>query len=148
MTRVWRFIEGIVGCKYLVVRRDGTIPTFPTFVLGGRDPWAPAALRAYANLAKVSGADPAYVADIFQLAIEFEAHRQANGEGDPDGAPHREDNSDIIALMADGGQVDFEAHYEAGFNEAVRQVNEELELNGDVHSGFVNAGLNTICVKS
>ena len=39
--------------KYLVVRRDGSIPKWPAFVLGARDPCALFALRAYARKAQI-----------------------------------------------------------------------------------------------
>lgn len=35
--------------KFLVVRRDGTVPDWPYLVLGARDPAAPAALRTLAE---------------------------------------------------------------------------------------------------
>jgi len=35
--------------KYLVKRRDGSVPPWPSFVLGGSDPHAAVALRAYAD---------------------------------------------------------------------------------------------------
>jgi len=45
------FSEG----KFLVVRRDGSIPAWPHFVIGARDPAAPVALRAYADAAERLG---------------------------------------------------------------------------------------------
>lgn len=37
--------EPFPGKKFLVLRRDGTIPDWPWFVLGGEDPMAPGALH-------------------------------------------------------------------------------------------------------
>lgn len=59
----------------VVLRRDGTIPAWPWFVLGARDPHAPAALRAYAQSVEAAGGDVAYVRDVRALADEFEAYR-------------------------------------------------------------------------
>lgn len=87
------------GGKYLVQRRDGSVPSWPWFVLGGCDPWAPAGLRAYASEAEKGGADPQYVADVRQLAVEYEAHRAEFGRGDPDAPRHRIDDPAIIAKM-------------------------------------------------
>ncbi len=82
--------------KYLVVRRDGTIPLWPHFVLGGDDPSSPAALRAYAGEAERRGFDKEYVQSIRELADDFVLRK---GKGDPDAPPHRVDNPAILALM-------------------------------------------------
>jgi hypothetical protein len=73
--------------KYLVVRRDATIPKWPAFVLGGRDPAAPAALRAYAEKAEELGMDKIYVANVTAMADNFEAYQAEEGAGDPDMPP-------------------------------------------------------------
>ncbi len=78
--------------KFLVTRRDGTVPEWPWFVLGARDPAAPAALRAYADAADAHGMDPEYTADLRELAVAFERFREDHGTGDPDAAPHRADD--------------------------------------------------------
>jgi hypothetical protein len=90
--------------KYLVLRRDGTIPKWPNFVLGAKDPAAPAALRAYAEKAASLNMDPQYVADIRRLATEFEQFF-LDGEGkpgDPDAPLHRSDDPRIIRAMESG----------------------------------------------
>jgi hypothetical protein len=101
--RLWRKAsdEGKLpgGGKFLVLRRDGTVPDWPAFVLGARDPAAPAALHAYATRAAELGKDPAFVADIHVLADEFELYRSTHGEGDPDAPPHRKDLPIIIEMM-------------------------------------------------
>lgn len=46
--------------------------------------------------------DLEYVADLDQLANEFEAYRAEHGEGDPDAPPHRQDDPEIIARWRAG----------------------------------------------
>ncbi len=98
---LWRK-RGVAGGKYLVQRRDGTVPEWPNFVLGGKDPAAPAALRAYAAEARRLGFAPEYVVDVFGLADEFEIYRKAHGAGDPDGVPRRKDDPATVAKMVKG----------------------------------------------
>jgi hypothetical protein len=88
--------------KFLVVRRDGSVPAWPHFVLGARDPAAPATLRAYADEHERLGADPEYVASVRKLAEEFEAYRAREGDGDPEAPPHRTDDADVIHVMSGG----------------------------------------------
>ena len=89
------FAEG----KFLVVRRDGTIPHWPYLVLGARDPAAPVALRAYASACSALCLDPEYVRSINELAEDFERYRIEQGDGDPDAPPHRRDRLSIIDAM-------------------------------------------------
>lgn len=98
---LWRR-NGVAGGKYLVQRRDGTVPQWPWFVLGARDPAASDALRAYANKGEKLGYDAAYVADIRVLADEFDNFRVDEGEGDPDAVPHRKDDPATVARMVEG----------------------------------------------
>jgi hypothetical protein len=102
MSGLWRNEDGTREGKYLVQRRDGTIPEWPYFVIAAKDPAAPAALRAYADAAEVYGMDTKYVSDLRKLADEFEDYRHIYGEGDPDAPPHRKDNPDIIEKMRTG----------------------------------------------
>ena len=95
--KIWAKTEEFSEGKYLVVRRDGTVPSWPHFVLGGDDPNAPAALRAYARSAQANGCDPEYVASIRELADDWE--KRAPGKSDPDAPPHRTDNPDVIRMM-------------------------------------------------
>lgn len=67
--------------KYLILRRDGSIPRWPAFVLGAADPAAPAALRAYADECERMGMLSHYVRYVRALAEEFQAFP---GESDPD----------------------------------------------------------------
>lgn len=99
MSGLFRSSEATVEGKYLVQRRDGTVPDWIWFVLGSRDPAASVALRAYANEADRLGYDPIYVSDIFKLADDFEADFKRLGPGDPDAPRHRADNPEIIAKM-------------------------------------------------
>lgn len=88
--------------KYLVVRRDGTVPEWPVFVLGARDPWAPSALRAYALAAKEAGVDAEYTLSLVDLADAFDRYRSENGAGDPEAGPHRKDDPSVAQVMRDG----------------------------------------------
>jgi hypothetical protein len=99
MARLWRNTDGTREGKYLVVRRDGTVPEWPYFVIGAADPAAPAALRAYADSCEQLGMDPLYVEDLKVLASDFEAYRLAVGAGDPDAPRHREDDPVTIEKM-------------------------------------------------
>jgi hypothetical protein len=97
--KIWvktkEFFEG----KFLVVRRDGTIPKWPHFVLGARDPCAFATLLAYADEALSRGFDKEYVDSVRELAADFRNYRLANGDGDPDSGPHRKDDPLVIEAM-------------------------------------------------
>jgi hypothetical protein len=85
--------------KFLVRRRDGSIPEWPWLVMGARDPAAPAAIRFYANACFQLQMDPEYVSDLYKLADEWDAYRHEHGNGDPDAAVHRTDDPDIAALL-------------------------------------------------
>jgi hypothetical protein len=102
MARLWKNTDGTREGKYLVQRRDGTVPAWPYFVIGAADPMAPTALRAYADAAEVLQMDPQYVSDLRALALEFIAWRVEHGEGDPDAPRHRADDPAIIELMRQG----------------------------------------------
>jgi hypothetical protein len=102
LTGLWRKNPETPEGKYLVKRRDGSIPDWPSFVLGAKDPAAPAALVAYAARAESEGMNPQYVADVRRLATEFTRYRMAHGEGDPDRGRHRVDDPATIAEMQNG----------------------------------------------
>lgn len=99
MARLWRNTEGVREGKYLVQRRDGTMPDWPFFVIAASDPAAPKALHAYAEAAAENGMDPEYVRDIRTLAAEFSRWRTEHGAGDPDAPPHRTDDPATVARM-------------------------------------------------
>jgi hypothetical protein len=88
--------------KFLVLRRDGSVPEWPNFVLGARDPAAVAALLAYADAAEGLGYDDQFVHDVRRLAVVFSDYREDHGDGDPDAPPHREDDPEVIAKMRRG----------------------------------------------
>jgi hypothetical protein len=91
--------------KYLVVRRDGSVPDFPYLVIGARDPAAPAALRAYADEAERLGiGDPEWWADIRGQALDFERYRAAHGNGDPEAPQHRPDDPGTVARFKAGSR--------------------------------------------
>ena len=97
--KIWAKTEEFKEGKFLVVRRDGSAPHWPHFVLGARDPAAPVALRAYAEACYGLGLDQAYVDSLYDLARDFEAYRTEQGNGDPDAPPHRIDNPFVILAM-------------------------------------------------
>lgn len=100
--RLWKRNPETPEGKYLIQRRDGSIPQWPSLVIGGADPAGQVALRAYADEAERLGYDPDLVADIRDLAIEFEEWQRTRGTGDPDAPRHRPDAPDIIELMEQG----------------------------------------------
>jgi hypothetical protein len=97
--KIWAKTKDFNEGKFLVVRRDGSVPCWPHFVIGGRDPAARFALRAYAAAAEALGYDPEYVASILELAEDFERYRLEEGNGDPDAAPHRVDDQAVLRAM-------------------------------------------------
>ena len=101
--RLWKKSSVAPQGKYLVQRRDGTVPDWPNFVLGARDPASPAALRAYADATELQdGHDTQFVQDVRDLAVEFEQYRAKHGDGDPMAPPHRKDDPETIAKMNNG----------------------------------------------
>lgn len=99
MGGVWKDDNGNRKNKYLVQRRDGTVPEWPWFVLSAKDPAATAALRAYAIAAKQEGMDSRYVIDVLSMAGEWDSYLIENGAGDPDAPPHRIDNPDVTGTL-------------------------------------------------
>lgn len=99
---LWRKNPETPEGKYLVKRRDGTVVEWPNFVLGAKDPAAPAALRAYAHEAERQGMNAAFVQDVLIMAEEFEQYRLTHGAGDPDRGRHREDDPVTIQEMRHG----------------------------------------------
>lgn len=97
--KVWALTEEFKDGKYLVVRRDGTIPSWPHFVLSARDPAAPEALRSYANRCASLKLDRDYRDSLWDLARLFEDYGREHSAGDPDAPPHRTDNAFVIAMM-------------------------------------------------
>lgn len=104
--------------KFLVIRRDGTVPDWTWCVLGAADPYAPAALRAMASeiLAPpprdtdADRAQRAYARDLIVEADSWVAERYCRAEagkkrGDPEAGPHRVDNERILKLMR--GEITF-----------------------------------------
>lgn len=97
--KVWRKTKDFSEGKFLVVRRDGSIPHWPHFVLGARDPAAVPALNAYADACERLGLDLEFVASVRELAVDFLAYRYNEGDGDPDAPPHRHDDPAVICAM-------------------------------------------------
>lgn len=106
MAGLWRYSGNVAKeGKYLVQRRDGTIPEWAWFVMGQRDPAAPTGLRAYADKCEELKFDPQYVADVRKMADEWEASLPVMGVGDPDAPPHRTDDPGTVAKMANGNSA-------------------------------------------
>jgi hypothetical protein len=99
MARIFSRDNSFEGGKYLVLRRDGTVPDWPYLVIGAADPASTAALLAYANEAEHLGMDPQYVQDIRDLASSWIGWRSQHPLGDPDSPRHRKDDPEIIAKM-------------------------------------------------
>ncbi len=97
--KIWIKTETHSEGKFLVVRRDGTTPDWPHFVLGARDPAVPSALESYSYMAQAMNFDPAYVASIRELAQDFRRYEKDHGKGDPDAPPHRTDDPVVLAMM-------------------------------------------------
>lgn len=112
---LWREDPKYKEGKYpVILRRDGTIPSWPWFIIGARDPAAPAALRAYSARAKELGMDAKWVNGVSRLADQFERYPhevKVAGTprvfGDPDAAPHRSDDPLVLAVAR--GEMSWEA---------------------------------------
>ncbi len=99
--------------KYLVRRRDSTIPQWPSFVLGAADPFAEVAIRAYAeavrqavvgntDLAEETGVTIEYAARLRLMANEWREWRLEHGTGDPGMGAHRKDDPATVEAMKHG----------------------------------------------
>lgn len=88
--------------KYLVMRRDGTVPKWPSFVLGAGDPAADWTLWFYGWVAWWYRMAKGYRQGVARRAKKFRDWRLQNGNGDPDAGRHREDNPWVIAKMREG----------------------------------------------
>jgi hypothetical protein len=88
--------------KFLVVRRDGTVPQWPWFVLGARDPAAAWALWFYSWVAWFMGMSPGYCKGCNRRSWEWREYRMVHGNGDPDAGKHRVDDPATIARMREG----------------------------------------------
>jgi len=102
MGGLWRNDDKTKGGKYLVVRRDGSIPAWPWFVLGARDPAAPFALIAYASACEDLGMDPVYVSDLRALSSQFSRYAEDYGHGDPAAPPEGKDNPAVVSALTAG----------------------------------------------
>ena len=89
--------------KYLVLRRDGTVPPWPWFVMGGADPMVPWALRFYCLLGFVMRHYSwGYVKSMWRFTRAMQKYRREHGTGDPGKGPHRRDDQETIAKMRQG----------------------------------------------
>ncbi len=97
--RIWAKTKEFSEGKFLVVRRDGTTPDWPHFVMGARDPAVPPALETYAREAEAIGMPTEYWASVHELATDFRRYRGEYGNGDPEAPPHRVDEPMVLAMM-------------------------------------------------
>lgn len=89
--------------KYLVKRRDGSVPGSPSFVLLGADPMAPWTLRFYSLLGFVMRHFSwSLVKSMWRFASRMTAHRKKHGKGDPGMGKHRIDDPATLAEMRKG----------------------------------------------
>ena len=95
--------------KYLLVRRDGTVPAWCNlaYVLGPRDPATPIALRAIANHAMEESKNPDldYVQSLLDRADECDRYREQHGAGDPKSHPWRTEAHDVMSALAGNNSV-------------------------------------------
>lgn len=105
MPGLWRNDPKTPEGKYLVQRRDGSVPDWPWFVLGARDPAALPALEAYADAAERAGLDSVYVADIRRMRDEWLVFQMERGISNPDAPPERQDDLATVAKMPVGGSA-------------------------------------------
>lgn len=93
-----------------MVRRDGSVPVWPHFVLGAADPASRAALHAYAHASLGINGDRQFAASVIELADgpfrEFIYH---NPCGDPLQPKHRTDDPLVIRTMR--GMFDPDGQY-------------------------------------
>ncbi len=113
LTKLFRENEATPEGKYLVKRRDGTVPPWPSFVLSGPDPVAVVALRAYAKEVKRLLHEEPVVAEklgftwdfahsLMEWADEYDRYRLEHGNSDPGMGQHRVDDPATIAEMKKG----------------------------------------------
>ena len=140
--------------KYpVLLRRDGTVPEWEWFVLGERDPAAPAAIEAYAAEAERLGFDPKYVTDLRNMASSWiaaqmlEAHdreqrKRQDKPADPDGARHRKDDPDVLNFP--GSLAAFKAQADrAGRRRLLAKVAEMFWPDDPETDAYAEAALRT-----
>lgn len=89
--------------KYLVKRRDGTVPPWPSFVLGGADPMVPATLRFYAVWGFIlRHFNWSMLKALWRFAGVMKKWRKENHTGDPGMGKHRKDDPATVAEMRKG----------------------------------------------
>lgn len=89
--------------KYLVKRRDGSVPEWPSFVLGGADPMSPATLRFYAVYGFLRGHFTwGFVKAAWRWAATMKWWRRNHWTGDPGRGIHRQDDPVTVAEMRKG----------------------------------------------
>lgn len=99
---LYRDSEATKEGKYLVLRRDNTVPDWPWFVLGARDPMAAWALWFYSWVGILYEKNWAYLRGVNRLSWDFYRIRMDWGQGDPGKGPHRKDDPWVIGRMREG----------------------------------------------
>lgn len=69
------------GKKYIVVRTDGTLPDWPYFVIGAKDPAAASTIRNYASTALAINGDHDYHENVKDLSRRFGVWKAADEHG-------------------------------------------------------------------
>lgn len=105
MSGLWRKNQATPEGKYpVVLRRDGSLPEWPYFVLGGRDFAAPEALDTYAKQCELIGCEAVYVADVRMEAVRWRKAQIAHGDdmvrsrAEAAKYPHRKDDPLTLQL--------------------------------------------------
>ena len=89
--------------KYLIKRRDGTVPEWPSFVLGGADPMVPWTLRFYATFGFLRGHFTWSMTKALWGHARVMAHwRREHWIGDPGKGIHRTDDPATVEEMKKG----------------------------------------------
>jgi hypothetical protein len=89
--------------KYLVKRRDGTVPEWPSFVLGAADPMVPWTLRFYAVCGFLRGHFRwSMMRALWRFAGTMRRWRREHWIGDPGRGIHRKDDPETVAEMKKG----------------------------------------------
>lgn len=94
----------MINAKYIVLRRDGTLPPWPLFVLSLGDAAAEPALRAYIEHCQTQDYDPDYLEFLRMLEEEGLSYRTETPVRErPDGMqPDRETHPLVAALLETG----------------------------------------------
>ncbi len=91
--------EPFPGKKFLVLRRDGTIPEWPWFVMGAEDPLAAGALYHYAGLCEEAGYSKEYVDMVMRAVDAMQSWAATKAMQRPDQAPPRKEDPSVLIKL-------------------------------------------------